>query len=116
MMQLVRRMTRCLGPALVAIVGTAVNVQAQGTATIEGTVTSAERPLADATVMIVGTTRGARSDESGRYRITGISPGSYQVRAQRIGYTSITQSSTVSAAQTATLNFALKEAALSLDV
>ncbi|HEY9229034.1 MAG TPA: TonB-dependent receptor [Gemmatimonadaceae bacterium] len=101
---------------IAAVLLTASAAAAQGTGTIEGTVTGAnERPLGDVSVSLVGTTRGARTDDAGKYRIAGLTPGAYEVRAQRIGYSSNTQSATVTANQSATTNFTLKEAALSLD-
>jgi TonB-linked SusC/RagA family outer membrane protein len=89
----------------------------QPTGSIEGTVSSVAgaRPLSDVQVTIVGTTLGARSDEQGRYRITAVPPGNQQLRAQRIGLTAVTRTVAVTAGQTATQNFTLAEAALSLD-
>jgi len=105
-------------PCALAIAGFASAASAQNTGAIEGTVTVAgtNAALADATVSLVGTNRGARTDESGKFRIPGLAAGSYQVRAQRIGYTSLTRAVTVAAGQTATVTFTLREAALSLDV
>jgi TonB-dependent SusC/RagA subfamily outer membrane receptor len=105
-------------PCALAIAGFASGARAQTTGAIEGTVTVAgtNAALADATVSLVGTNRGARTDESGKFRIPGLAAGSYQVRAQRIGYASLTRPVTVAAGQTATVAFTLREAALSLDV
>jgi len=116
-----KRMCFGIARALAAVfVGTLLAARvlsAQNTGSIEGTITIAgDRPLSDATVIVVGTQRGARTDETGKFRIAGVPPGAYQVRAQRIGFASTTQTATVTANQTTTLNFSLKEAALSLDV
>jgi TonB-dependent SusC/RagA subfamily outer membrane receptor len=91
--------------------------QAQTTGTIEGTVavTGTNQPLPDVQVSIIGTTRGARTDDAGRFRIPGVAAGTYQVRAQRIGYASQSKPITLAAGQTATLSFVLREAALSLE-
>jgi TonB-dependent starch-binding outer membrane protein SusC len=103
-------------PCVVAL-GVAPRLFAQAAGAIEGTVAVAGTgaPLPDATVSVVGTTRGARTDEAGKFRIPGLTAGSYQLRAQRIGYTSLTKSVTVTAGQTANAEFVLREAALSLD-
>jgi len=53
---------------------------------ITGTVTdSAKAPLIGAQVSVVGTRAGAMSDASGRYSISGVNAGTYEVRVQRIG-------------------------------
>lgn len=108
---------RIAGLTAVAIAGLVSPLIAQATGAIEGTVhiAGSEQPLADAMVMIVGTSRGARTDVAGKFRVPGLAPGSYQVRAQRIGYTSAAQTVSVTAGGTATAAFVLREAALSLD-
>jgi TonB-dependent SusC/RagA subfamily outer membrane receptor len=90
---------------------------AQITGAVDGTVTAVAggRRLSDVQVTVVGTTLGGRTDEQGRYRIGAVPAGSYQVRTQRIGFASVTRPITVVAGQTATLNFSIGEAALSLD-
>src|SRR5262245_25446221 len=114
---LVARLLRPLLVGGVAIVSFATLGQAQTTGTIEGTVTvtGTNQPLPDVQVSLVGTTRGARTDEAGRFRIPGVAAGSYNVRAQRIGYASQSKPLTLAAGQTATLSFVLREAALSLE-
>src|SRR5262245_55988 len=109
-------LVRFVAPCILVAFG-APRVFAQANGAIEGTVAVAgtNAPLPDATISIVGTTRGARTDESGKFRIPGLAAGSYQLRAQRIGYTSLTKAVTVVAGQTATAEFVLREAALSLD-
>jgi TonB-dependent SusC/RagA subfamily outer membrane receptor len=90
---------------------------AQSTGSVEGTVTvgATSRPLAEVQVSVIGTTLGARTDEAGRYRIFGVPAGTHRVRAQRIGYNSANNSVSVVAGQPATSDFALREAALSLE-
>src|SRR5512142_3356275 len=90
---------------------------AQATGAIEGTVTTTgtTQPIGDVQIHLVGTSRAARTDDAGHFRIPGLAPATYQVRAQRIGYASTTTVA-VSAGQTATVTIALREAALSLDV
>jgi iron complex outermembrane receptor protein len=53
---------------------------------IAGTVTdSARTPLGGTQVTVLGAGLGAITDDAGRYTITGVTPGTYAVRAQRIG-------------------------------
>jgi TonB-linked SusC/RagA family outer membrane protein len=86
---------------------------AQGTASISGTVTDSAsgRPIPSVQVVVVGTTRGAVSDEQGRYAVHGISAGTWTVRAQRIGYRPETRSIALSDGQSATADFTMAEVA-----
>src|SRR5436309_418589 len=76
----------------------------QNTGTIAGRVTEGEgqRPIPEAQISIVGTTRGARTDAEGRYRITGVPAGSATLRVARIGFQSTTRQVAVVAGQEAT--------------
>ncbi|HEY7235688.1 MAG TPA: TonB-dependent receptor [Gemmatimonadaceae bacterium] len=91
--------------------------RAQATGTIEGVVTAVagSRPISDVQITVVGTTLGARTDEQGRYHIGSVPAGARQLRSQRIGLASVTRSIDVVAGQTASVDFRLAEAALSLD-
>lgn len=74
--------------ALVALLlGYAPFAAAQGTGAIVGTVT-AETGLAlsGADVGIVGTKLSAVTDERGGFRLSGVTPGSFEVRARRLGF------------------------------
>jgi len=117
MKRIVSSIVRLAVPACLIMASLAQNARAQATGAIEGTVTVAETnaPLSDATVSLIGTSRGARTDAAGKFRIPGLTAGSYQVRAQRIGYTSLTKAVTVTAGQTTTAEFVLREAVLSLE-
>ena len=75
-----------------------------------------QQPVVGATVRVVGTTRGGQTSDSGTYRITGVPAGAANVQALRIGYASITRPLTISAGQTATVDFTLDPAATTLDV
>jgi TonB-linked SusC/RagA family outer membrane protein len=89
---------------------------AQATGTIRGRVVSeGGRPLDAAQVWIPGTNRVSRTDDKGDYRLTGVPAGTVQLRAQQLGFTSITRPITVGEGETVTADFTLREAALSLD-
>ncbi|MBM3324541.1 MAG: carboxypeptidase-like regulatory domain-containing protein, partial [Calditrichaeota bacterium] len=49
-------------------------------------------PVALASVMVVGSSRGAGADENGRFVIEDLAPGVYHLRASAIGYNSDTKS------------------------
>ena len=70
-------------------------------------------PIVGAEVTLTGTKRGAITREDGRYTIA-VDAGTYQVTAKRIGYAPETQSVTVTAGRTATLDFELKVTAAQL--
>lgn len=94
----------------------AVPLAAQGTGRITGTVTGAEgAPVADATVVVVGTTLSARTGADGRYTLAGVPAGSRQVRASRLGLASAAQTVNVAAGGDATANFRLTAQTLLLD-
>ncbi len=94
----------------------AVPLAAQGTGRISGTVTgTAGEPIADATVVVVGTTLAARTGADGRYILTGVPAGSRQVRASRLGLASSAQTVNVAAGGEATASFQLSAQMLLLD-
>ena len=88
---------------------------AQGTITGRVIDRTNQQPVANAQVVIVGTTRGALSDEQGQYRLPTIPAGTVQVRALRIGYEAATQSVTVPASGNVTADFALAPSAVQID-
>ena len=92
-------------------------VQAQQ-GTVAGQVTdkSNQQPVAGASVLVLGTSLQARTGREGRYSITNVPPGQYQVQVRFIGFATGTQAVTVAAGQPATLDFALTPAAIPLDV
>jgi TonB-dependent starch-binding outer membrane protein SusC len=70
--------------------------------------------ISDATIVVLGTQRGARTADDGRYRIAGLPSGSYQVRVNRIGYAALTQSVTVATGDV-TADFRLEPTAVTID-
>jgi TonB-linked SusC/RagA family outer membrane protein len=91
-------------------------LSSQTTGTIRGTVTgTGVQPVAGAQVGIVGTRgAGAVTNAAGVFVINGARAGDDSLRVQMIGYGPLAKSVTVSAGQTATVNFELVEVALNL--
>jgi len=88
------------------------------TGEVAGTVTDAETgdPLPGVNVVVVGTQQGAATDVEGRYRITGLEPGTYSVQASFVGYQEDVQEGIeVQADETATVDFSLAPAATGLE-
>ncbi|MDF2774908.1 MAG: putative outer membrane protein, partial [Geminicoccaceae bacterium] len=83
-----RRMARQLVKAslLVGAIPWALAAQQPTQGTISGRAVEAatQRPLPDVQVSVVGTQRGAITNEQGEYRIVNLTPGTVTVRAQRI--------------------------------
>ena len=78
---------------------------------VAGVVTSrAGQPLADAQVSIVSTRTGAVTRPDGRYTITGLAAGTYQLRVARIGYkTGLLEGVVVQEGAEATADVSLEE-------
>ena len=84
---------------------------------IEGSVRDASngQPLPGVNVLVKGTYKGAATDLNGKFKITGLSPGDYDLEARMIGFT--TQLSTgvlVFAGRTEVVDFNLKPTVLAL--
>ena len=100
-------------PLLAAV--SSASATAQG-GTIRGTITDAgtNQPLVAAQVFVTGTTLGSTTGADGKYSISGVQPGTVEVSVRRIGYGSTSRQVAVTDGQTATADFALNSAAVSL--
>ncbi len=107
---------RALAALALLTISLPVQLSAQGGGVVRGRVTDAAtgRALADAQVLVNGTRIGAKSNATGDYTLTGVPAGARTVTARRIGYSPGTQSVTVGAGATETLNFGLKVSAVNL--
>ena len=87
-------------------------------ASISGTVTDAKtgEGLIGVTVMVKGTYYGASSDFAGRFKITNMKGGTYNIEVRLIGYTPILKTGIKLAEEdTLTLDFKLSETALATE-
>ena len=105
-----------LGVCLVVL--TPALAAAQQTGTISGRVVDrgTQQPVVGATVRVVGTARGAQTNDQGTYRIVGAPVGRLDVQALRIGFAASTRPITVGAGENVTVDFTLEPAATQLDV
>lgn len=102
--------------AFVLLVSFAGVVTAQtGSLTGQVMVKGGTQPIPDAHVTVTGTRLGASTSAIGAYRVTGLSAGTYTVRALRIGYAEQQLSVTIAAGQSATLDFSLAPVATKLE-
>jgi TonB-dependent starch-binding outer membrane protein SusC len=89
--------------------------QTPGRGTITGTIAGqGGTPVAGARVVVVGTTIGAMTDQSGAYRIAAVPVGAQTIRAAMLGYSPQSRQVTVATGETVTANFTLQQAALQL--
>jgi hypothetical protein len=75
---------------VLGVAGGAPAALAQGTSSsLRGQIVEegTDHPVFGARVTLVGTTKGASSDSSGRFRYDGLTPGLYVVQVSAIGYT-----------------------------
>jgi TonB-linked SusC/RagA family outer membrane protein len=110
-----RKVGSLLAVALLAALPALLYGQSPGT--IGGVIMdqATQRPVDGVHVMVVGTNRGAITNRDGRYIITGVPSGSYDVRASIIGYAQSTQRVTVPEGGTATADFTLSTSAIELE-
>src|SRR5438270_10898954 len=103
MNQHVRRLFHSCAAVATLLASIVSTVRAQDAGTISGRVidASSNAPVASAQVQLVGTTRCAVTGDDGRYRIAGVRPGQYQVRALRLGYQASSQTVDVTTGGTA---------------
>jgi TonB-dependent starch-binding outer membrane protein SusC len=95
---------------------TPATLAAQQSGRISGIVTDdGGQPIPSVQVSLVGTRFGATTDQAGRFTIVGVTPGSYQLRAQRIGYRPMVQAITVGSGEAVSQNLSLAGAATVLN-
>jgi iron complex outermembrane receptor protein len=93
----------------------ATTAQAQTTGTINGRVTNSNGGAVEAVgVGLQGQTKGDLTDEQGRFRIRQVAPGEYTIVVSAVGLKTEQRTVTVTAGQTATVDFALTESAAEL--
>lgn len=105
-------MVLALGAAVALVPAT---LPAQATGRIAGTVTGeGNQPLSDVQVTLVGTSLGTLTDERGHYNLVNAPVGTFQIRAQRIGYRPFVQPVTITAGGAVTIDFSLEAAPTAL--
>ena len=109
-----RLMRLLLGLALVSVPAA---VQGQETGRIVGRVTAAlsGAPISEAQIYLVEEGLGGLSRQNGGFIILQVPPGTYEIRAERIGLAAASQQVTVAAGQVLEVNFQLSSQALGLD-
>ena len=99
-----------------ALVPSVLAAQQGGTITGRVVDRQTQQPIIGATVRILGTTRGAQTNDQGTYRIAGVNAGRADVQALRLGYTAVVRPVNVVRGETATADLAMDATATQLDV
>ena len=102
----------------VALFGAVGAARAQNTGQITGTVTDSlsGEALPGVNVIIAGTQQGASTGSEGTYSIGGLEPGTYDVQATFIGYSSkVEENVQVAAGEATQVDFALGQSTVALD-
>jgi hypothetical protein len=74
-----------------------------------------QAPMSEVQVYLVGQNVGALTRQNGQYVLDNVPPGTYELRAERIGMTTQSRQVTVAAGQNIEANFGMVEQALGLD-
>ncbi|UCG76206.1 MAG: SusC/RagA family TonB-linked outer membrane protein, partial [Gemmatimonadota bacterium] len=77
--------------------------------------TNSQQPIANVSIAIEGTALGGMSGIDGTYEIRDVPAGTYQLTATSLGYGPLTQGVTVTAGETATVDFSLQIQAVVLE-
>src|SRR5262249_27178869 len=98
------------------LVASSAGAQQTQVTAITGRVTDAQsgQPVIGALLTVVGSNVGAQTNSNGNYIIRGVNAGALTVRALTSGYADQSKQVTVTAGQTATLNFQLQTMAVAL--
>jgi TonB-linked SusC/RagA family outer membrane protein len=116
-MAVVRRLSLALLIGLVWSAQSSAQNPVPPTGTITGRVVDAttQQPVADVSVIVEGTRRGAVSGADGTFTIVGVPAGSQTVRARRIGFSGPVQIVVVPTSGSVTVVFPLERQAVSLE-
>jgi len=104
-----------LGAALLMLAGGARNASAQATITGRVTAQGTNAPLAEARVLVIGSTVSATTGDSGKFVVRGIAPGEVQLQVLRVGYQSQKKTVTIAAGGSATVDFTMSIAVAQLE-
>ncbi|MHB2034240.1 MAG: SusC/RagA family TonB-linked outer membrane protein, partial [Gemmatimonadaceae bacterium] len=100
--------------ALLLLAGSGGALYAQGTITGRVTAQGTNEPIGDARVTIIGTSAATATAQDGRYTIRNAPAGAREVRVLRVGFQEQKKSVTITAGQTATLDFSLAASVVKL--
>jgi outer membrane receptor for ferrienterochelin and colicins len=100
---------------LLSLLSTLLFSQGRTDANIIGHVVTDSTHIPFATVSLKGTTIGTNTDATGHFHLVDLSPGTYIIRAQSVGYKTVEKQVIVKAGETTEVKFELAEDFLGLD-
>ena len=112
-------MKRILLSVTALLIGIPMLLSAQTRGTLQGTVTdkATGEGVPGATVIVVGTSRGAAADIDGRYKVAGIVAGTYSVQFSSGGYTTVvTENVSITPGKATFINVQLEDSTAEGDV
>lgn len=94
----------------------ALPAAAQTPGSLSGTVVQSdtEAPVADANVVLVGTSRGTATDADGAFALSDLAPGAYTVRISAVGFATVERTVAVESGAPTTLRVALRPAQIAI--
>ena len=101
--------------AVLALASPTIASAQSGTVTGRVTDRTTGAPISGAQILIVGTSRGTRSDDSGSYRLINVPQGTQRVRALRLGFEAGVSTVTVPAGGSVSADFTLTGTVARLD-
>ncbi len=107
---------RRVGFALIALLSVPLAALSAQTGSITGKVVdkTTQRPLAEARIVIPGTTLEARSDDAGVFRFAAVRPGRLVIGVYRIGYKATSDTVVVTAGRASTVNLQMTASLVTL--
>jgi TonB-linked SusC/RagA family outer membrane protein len=101
--------------AALVLLAAAMPLAAQGTITGRVTAAGTGQPLADARILLIGTTLATTTAEDGKFTLRNAPVGNEQLQVLRVGYQSQKKAVTVVSGQTTTADFTLNVAIAQLE-
>jgi TonB-linked SusC/RagA family outer membrane protein len=104
-----------MAAALTLLTAAARHVDAQASVTGRVTAQGTNAPLAEARVLVIGSTLSATTGDDGKFTIRNVTPGDVQLQVLRVGYQSQKKTVSVGAGASATIDFTMSIAVAQLE-
>jgi TonB-linked SusC/RagA family outer membrane protein len=104
-----------VGAALTLLTGAARHAGAQATVTGRVTAQGTGQPLAEARVLVIGSTLSATTGDDGKFTVRNVNAGPVQLQVLRVGFQSQKKTVSVGAGATVTIDFTLPVAVAQLE-
>ena len=109
------RLSAAMAAALTLLTAAARHVDAQASITGRVTAQGTGAPLAEARVLVIGSTLSATTSDDGKFTLRNVAAGNVQLQVLRVGFQSQKKTVSVGAGATVTLDFTMAIAVAQLD-